>query len=80
MSLYIIILTGRVGNKGQATSFFNSDKDMEMAPLLARVLEDSNQEIPEFLGLPSEASVELDGKDCREGVDAGKKQEDDEDW
>lgn len=40
--------TGRVGNVGQATSFFN-DKNRNLGRDLAELLVESNQEMPEWL-------------------------------
>ncbi|KAF9426733.1 hypothetical protein BGZ94_006100 [Podila epigama] len=40
--------TARVGNLGMATSFFNS-KNSIIAPQLAKILQECNQEIPDFL-------------------------------
>uniref|UniRef100_A0A8D8S712 ATP-dependent RNA helicase vasa, isoform A n=2 Tax=Cacopsylla melanoneura TaxID=428564 RepID=A0A8D8S712_9HEMI len=41
--------TGRVGNKGRATSFFDPDQDGALVPDLIRILKDSDQEVPDFL-------------------------------
>ncbi|KAG0035441.1 hypothetical protein BGZ81_007985 [Podila clonocystis] len=40
--------TARVGNVGKATSFFN-DKNLHIAPQLAKILQECRQEIPDFL-------------------------------
>ncbi len=41
--------TGRVGNLGRATSFFDPDNNGDLAPTLLKILADSQQEVPEFL-------------------------------
>nr|QFQ59538.1 vasa [Clogmia albipunctata] len=41
--------TGRVGNKGKASSFYDASVDSGIADDLARILKESNQEIPDFL-------------------------------
>lgn len=43
--------TGRVGNTGKATSFFDAEsaEDRNLAPLLVKILKEAGQEIPEFL-------------------------------
>lgn len=41
--------TGRVGNNGRATSFFDPDNDSNIASDLVRILKDAGQEVPEFL-------------------------------
>jgi ATP-dependent RNA helicase DDX3X len=41
--------TGRAGNTGIATSFFDSDKNMNIAPQLAELLKETNQEVPLWL-------------------------------
>lgn len=40
--------TGRLGNEGLATSFYN-DRDEPMAPFLAKILTENNQAVPDFL-------------------------------
>lgn len=40
--------TGRAGNSGLATAFFN-DKNMSISKALIEVMEDSNQEVPSWL-------------------------------
>lgn len=42
--------TGRVGNKGKATSFYDPEFDASLASDLIKILTDANQEVPEFLG------------------------------
>lgn len=41
--------TGRVGNSGRATSFFDPDQDRAIAGDLIKILEGSGQEVPDFL-------------------------------
>lgn len=40
--------TGRIGNKGVATSFFN-DRNEDLAPDLVKILLESKQTVPDFL-------------------------------
>lgn len=40
--------TGRIGNQGYATSFYN-DRDEDIAQMLTLTLLETKQEIPEFL-------------------------------
>ncbi|RAQ52197.1 DEAD/DEAH box RNA helicase [Aspergillus flavus] len=41
--------TARIGNEGLATSFYNHDRDSDLAPDLVRLLLETNQKIPDFL-------------------------------
>ncbi|KAH8353675.1 hypothetical protein KR084_012623, partial [Drosophila pseudotakahashii] len=41
--------TGRVGNNGRATSFFDPDQDRALAGDLVKILEGANQTVPDFL-------------------------------
>ncbi|PKY07867.1 DEAD/DEAH box RNA helicase [Aspergillus campestris IBT 28561] len=41
--------TARIGNEGLATSFFNNDRDVDLAPDLVKILMESKQNIPDFL-------------------------------
>ncbi|XP_067625232.1 ATP-dependent RNA helicase vasa-like [Eurosta solidaginis] len=41
--------TGRVGNNGRATSFFDPDQDSAIASDLVKILEGASQEVPDFL-------------------------------
>nr|XP_036229860.1 ATP-dependent RNA helicase vasa isoform X8 [Bactrocera oleae] len=41
--------TGRVGNNGRATSFFDPDQDSAIASDLVKILEGASQEVPQFL-------------------------------
>ena len=40
--------TGRIGNEGLSTSFYN-DRNEDMGPLLCKLLIESGQKVPEFL-------------------------------
>lgn len=40
--------TGRIGNHGLATSFYN-ERDEELAPSLVKTLLETRQEVPDFL-------------------------------
>ncbi|CAL1541400.1 unnamed protein product, partial [Lymnaea stagnalis] len=41
--------TGRCGNLGKATSFFNADTDLPMAAHLVRILKEARQPVPDWL-------------------------------
>lgn len=41
--------TGRVGNKGKATSFFDESIDSRIQSQLVKTLSQANQQIPDFL-------------------------------
>lgn len=41
--------TGRVGNCGKATSFYQEDEDVTLCPDLVRILEQAGQPVPDFL-------------------------------
>ena len=55
--------TGRVGNLGKATSFFDaeSNQDKDIAPALVKILKDAGQEVPEFLESFGGASAGFSG-------------------
>uniref|UniRef100_A0AC35TV45 RNA helicase n=1 Tax=Rhabditophanes sp. KR3021 TaxID=114890 RepID=A0AC35TV45_9BILA len=53
--------TGRCGNTGSATSFFN-DKNRNIARDLAELIVEANQELPEFLSKMSEEAARGGGK------------------
>lgn len=76
--------TGRVGNRGKSTSFFDPENDGNIASDLARILKEAGQPVPTFLGDAGEGGFSggdnFGGKDIRKGVGATKKQEDDEEW
>lgn len=78
--------TGRVGNKGKATSLFDEENDKALVPELIRILKQSGQEVPPFL--TGQASVsgganDYGAVDIRPGAGASshpKQLEEDEDW
>lgn len=41
--------TGRVGNKGRATTFYNPEKDSNLAGALVKILKEVEQPVPDFL-------------------------------
>jgi len=41
--------TGRVGNLGQATAFFNPNDDSKLCKDLIKILQDAKQEVPDFI-------------------------------
>ncbi|XP_033636475.1 ATP-dependent RNA helicase DED1-like isoform X2 [Asterias rubens] len=49
--------TGRVGNLGKATSFYDPSKDSQSARALIKVLADAQQEVPEFLENAADSAV-----------------------
>lgn len=49
--------TGRIGNKGKATSFFQPDRDEKLARSLVKVLSQAYQEVPEWLEQVAEEAV-----------------------
>ena len=49
--------TGRVGNTGRASSFYDPEDDAQMAKNLVKVLVESNQEVPEWLQKESEKQM-----------------------
>nr|ADM64419.1 VASA protein [Eriocheir sinensis] len=48
--------TGRVGNRGQAVSFFDPDQDYGLAKDLVRILKDADQEVPDWLSTSAQGS------------------------
>lgn len=76
--------TGRVGNRGKATSFYDPEKDSNLAGDLVKILKDSEQPVPDFLDGMSAGGFggadDFGGHDIRKGVPEGKQQEADEDW
>lgn len=62
--------TARIGNKGQATSFFN-DRDIPIAEALTKVLKECKQEIPDFLTqyAPTDDAITWDDDTDDEGRD-----------
>jgi probable ATP-dependent RNA helicase DDX4 len=76
--------TGRLGNLGKATSFYDSGRseDQGLAPFLTKILSDATQEVPDFLaggGSSGGASFGggFGGKDIRSGATNAA---DEEDW
>lgn len=85
--------TGRVGNKGRATSFYDMEADSAIAPDLVKILTQAGQQVPDFLeGLSTGGgsfggASQFGGRDIRarntggSRVDAQPKQmEPEEDW
>jgi len=57
--------TGRAGNKGLATSYYNHEQNAALAKDLVKTLKEAKQEIPEYL-LDGCAWGILEGSSCRE--------------
>ncbi|EDW11775.1 ATP-dependent RNA helicase vasa isoform X2 [Drosophila mojavensis] len=79
--------TGRVGNSGRATSFFDPDQDRAIAGDLIKILEGSGQEVPDFLkemggGASYCGGSGFGGIDVRRGVNNANpvNLEDEQDW
>lgn len=74
--------TGRVGNKGKATTFYDPENDSAIAGEIVRILTQAEQPIPEFLGSTGTFgdAEQFGARDIRKGVDAGHAQEPEEDW
>lgn len=49
--------TGRIGNKGRATSFFQPGKDERLARSLVKVLSEAYQEVPDWLEHVAEEAI-----------------------
>lgn len=49
--------TGRIGNKGRATSFFQPGKDDRLARSLVKVLSEAYQEVPDWLEHVAEEAI-----------------------
>lgn len=71
--------TGRVGNCGRATSFFDPDEDMALASDLKKILTQAKQNVPDFLqnpkisahnsgGAGNKFNNNFGGKDYRKGM------------
>lgn len=81
--------TGRVGNRGKATSFFDPDSDGPIASGLTKIMQQAGQEVPAWLAQGDFSSHKKDsfgGRDIR-GGDFGRSQnfdsqpaEADEEW
>lgn len=64
--------TGRIGNTGMATSFYN-DRDEEIAEALTRLLIESKQPVPDFLeGYKPENEEDLQFNDDTDSEDEGE--------
>lgn len=79
--------TGRLGNKGKATSFYDETTDIALVPDLMRILKQSGQEIPPFMTgeASSGQAADYGAVDIRPGGGGGtgavpKQLEEDEDW
>jgi len=68
--------TGRIGNKGKATTFFNRGKDDPLARSLVKILSDAEQVVPEWLEEVAESALgtgygprggKFGSKDTRQG-------------
>lgn len=87
-NFYILIhsigRTGRVGNRGKATSFFDPDQDQNLVSDLVRILTQTKQPIPDFFSGVSTGSFGMadkyGGSDIRQSIAAGKPQQNEEDW
>lgn len=63
--------TGRVGNSGRATSFFDPEQDRALGGDLIKILEGSGQVVPDFLlemGEGSYSTSKFGGIDVRGGA------------
>ncbi|XP_063963214.1 probable ATP-dependent RNA helicase DDX4 isoform X6 [Lytechinus pictus] len=49
--------TGRVGNTGRSTSFYDAEKDSNIARALIKILADASQDVPEFLEEAAESAL-----------------------
>jgi len=78
--------TGRVGNAGRATSFFDPAENSDIAGDLVRILADCQQEVPDYLKDAGGAGGGLaggdgfGGVDIRGGQDAQMNAADDDEW
>ncbi len=75
--------TGRVGNRGKATSFYEPTEDAALAPELVRILSQAGQEVPGFLGSDSGNYGSADAfgaQDIRGGGNKVQAQEPEEEW
>lgn len=71
--------TGRIGNRGLATSFYN-ERDADIAPVLVKTLLETKQEVPDFLqehmpenwdGDVAKLQFEVEEEENGEDADAG---------
>lgn len=58
--------TGRIGNEGKATSFYN-DRNEDLAPKLVKLLLEAKQEVPDFLEIHKPKNP--DNIDWNDGTD-----------
>lgn len=76
--------TGRLGNRGRATSFFDADEDRAIAAELVKILQQADHEVPDFLLKCSEQSAvvaaasfgsqnRFGGRDVRSGGDVNSR-------
>jgi len=77
--------TGRVGNKGKATSFFDPQQDARLAGSLVRILKQAGQNIPDFLsehtnGSSNYTQSNFGGEDIRNNESSFPQDEADDDW
>lgn len=76
--------TGRVGNRGKSTSFYDPEANSELAGDIVKILKDASQPIPEFLeGVTASSGLGgsgFGGQDIRKGTGSAKQQDDDEEW
>jgi ATP-dependent RNA helicase DDX3X len=65
--------TARIGNEGLATSFYNHDRNQDLASDLVKVLMECNQTVPDFLEemKPADGLVAFDDDTDAEGEDEG---------
>jgi ATP-dependent RNA helicase DDX3X len=69
--------TARIGNEGLATSFYNHDKDSDLAPDLVKILMECKQNVPEFLedAKPADGIVAFDDDTDNEGENSDEDNE-----
>lgn len=73
--------TGRVGNTGRATSFYESSSDSAIAGDLAKVLKDAGQVVPSFLeGYSADGGFTSGSSDIRGGTVTHVLEKDEEEW
>jgi len=75
--IYSIGRTGRVGNRGKATSFYDQSQDNEVVSELTRILKQANQIVPEFFSGGSGACGGVDqfgGADIRQPAAAAQEE------
>merc|ERR1712226_421282 len=76
--------TGRVGNKGESTSFFDGDHDTAVAGGIVTILTNAGQEVPEFMvnyAASGGGNAAFGGEDIRGGgAKTANAADSDEDW